>query len=97
MTQAKSRDAIRQFDRHAIEDLGIPGVVLMENAGRQIAAAARDMIQGAADPKVVILAGRGNNGGDGFVVGRHLAMDASSSTPSWAPARAAKSDSPMPT
>lgn len=76
MTQAKSRDAIRQFDRHAIEDLGIPGVVLMENAGRQIAAAARDMIQGAADPKVVILAGRGNNGGDGFVVGRHLAMDA---------------------
>jgi hydroxyethylthiazole kinase-like uncharacterized protein yjeF len=75
MTQAKSRDAIRQFDRHAIEDLGIPGIVLMENAGRQIAAAARDMIQGTADPKVVILAGRGNNGGDGFVVGRHLAMD----------------------
>ena len=34
MTQAKSRDAIRQFDRHAIEDLGIPGIVLMENAGR---------------------------------------------------------------
>ena len=75
MTQAKSRDAIRRFDRHAIEDLGIPGTVLMENAGRQIADAARDMIQGAADPKVLILAGRGNNGGDGFVVARHLAMD----------------------
>ena len=60
MTHAKSRDAIRQFDRHAIEDLGIPGIVLMETAGRQIAAAARDMIQGAADPKVVILAGRGS-------------------------------------
>jgi len=75
MTQAKSRDAIRRFDRHAIEDLGIPGIVLMENAGRQIADAARDMIQGAADPKVLILAGRGSNGGDGFVVARHLAMD----------------------
>ena len=75
MTQAKSRDAIRRFDRHAIEDLGIPGIVLMENAGRQIAQAARDMIQGAADPKVLILAGRGSNGGDGFVVARHLAMD----------------------
>ena len=75
MTPAKSRDAIRRLDRHAIEDLGIPGTVLMENAGRQIAHAARDMIQGAADPKVLILAGRGNNGGDGFVVARHLAMD----------------------
>jgi NAD(P)H-hydrate epimerase len=75
MTEPKSRGAIREFDRHAIEDLGIPGIVLMENAGRQIADAARDMIQGVADPDVLILAGRGNNGGDGFVVARHLAMD----------------------
>jgi len=75
MTPAKSRDAIRRLDRHAIEDLGIPGAVLMENAGRQIADAARGMIQDAADPKVLILAGRGNNGGDGFVVARHLTMD----------------------
>ncbi|KPJ76385.1 MAG: hypothetical protein AMS14_02175 [Planctomycetes bacterium DG_20] len=75
MTRAKSRDEIRDFDRHAIEDLGIPGIVLMENAGRQIADAARDMLRGVAEPKVVILAGRGNNGGDGFVVARHLAID----------------------
>ena len=70
-----TRDAIRAFDRHAIEDLGIPGIVLMENAGRQIADAARRMIAGMADPRVLVLAGRGNNGGDGFVVARHLAMD----------------------
>ena len=75
MTRARSRDEIREFDRHAIEDLGIPGAVLMENAGRQIADVARDMIRDVADPTVLILAGRGNNGGDGFVVARHLAMD----------------------
>ena len=75
MTRARSRDEIREFDRHAIEDLGIPGAVLMENAGRQIADVARDMIKDVAAPTVLILAGRGNNGGDGFVVARHLAMD----------------------
>ncbi len=75
MTRARSRDETREFDRHAIEDLGIPGTVLMENAGRQIADVARDMIKDVADPTVLILAGRGNNGGDGFVVARHLAMD----------------------
>ena len=75
MTRARSRDEIREFDRHAIEDLGIPATVLMENAGRQIAGVARDMIKDVADPTVLILAGRGNNGGDGFVVARHLAMD----------------------
>ena len=75
MTRARSRDEIREFDRHAIEDLGIPGAVLMENAGRQIADVARNMIKDVAGPTVLILAGRGNNGGDGFVVARHLAMD----------------------
>jgi len=71
---AATRDEIRAFDRYAIEVLGVPGVVLMENAGRQIAEAARAMLAGRAKPRVVILAGPGNNGGDGFVVARHLAM-----------------------
>ncbi|MBE3070398.1 MAG: NAD(P)H-hydrate epimerase, partial [Planctomycetes bacterium] len=70
-----TRDEIRAFDRHAIEDLGVPGIALMENAGRQVADAARAMIRGLARPRVVILAGRGNNGGDGYVVARHLAID----------------------
>jgi len=69
-----TRAEIRAFDRYAIETLGVPGVVLMENAGRQIAEVARAMLAGRAKPRVVILAGPGNNGGDGFVVARHLAM-----------------------
>ena len=69
-----TRDEIRAFDRYAIEALGVPGVVLMENAGRQIADVARAMLAERAKPRVVILAGPGNNGGDGFVVARHLAM-----------------------
>ena len=69
-----TRDEIRAFDRYAIEALGLPGIVLMENAGRQIAEAARAMLAGRKKPRVVILAGPGNNGGDGFVVARHLAI-----------------------
>jgi NAD(P)H-hydrate epimerase len=69
-----TRDEVRAFDRYCIERLGIPGIVLMENAGRQIAEAARGMVRGAPGPRVLVLAGRGNNGGDGYVVARHLAL-----------------------
>lgn len=69
-----TREQIRAFDRLAVEQLGIPGIILMENAGRQIAEVAREMIVGQ-NPHVLVLAGSGNNGGDGFVVARHLAID----------------------
>ncbi|MDP6380099.1 MAG: NAD(P)H-hydrate epimerase, partial [Phycisphaerae bacterium] len=59
-------------DRRAIEQVGIPGIVLMENAGRQIAGAAREMLDDSGGKRALILAGGGNNGGDGFVVARHL-------------------------
>jgi len=69
-----TRDEIRAFDRYAIETLGVPGIVLMENAGRQIAEAARAMLHEVRGASALVLAGRGNNGGDGYVVARHLAL-----------------------
>ncbi|MGI5831188.1 MAG: NAD(P)H-hydrate epimerase [Thermoguttaceae bacterium] len=64
---------VRDFDRRAIEDYKIPGLLLMENAGRVLAETLIDAIPGAENPcPVLILAGPGNNGGDGFVMARHL-------------------------
>jgi NAD(P)H-hydrate epimerase len=67
-----SRDDVRAFDRWAINELGIPGVVLMENAGRSCAELIKDKLAGATNPKVCIFCGTGNNGGDGYVIARHL-------------------------
>ena len=65
-----TRAEVREIDRRAIEDFGVPGVVLMENAGR--GAAELLMRLNPAKQKVVICCGKGNNGGDGFVIARHL-------------------------
>jgi NAD(P)H-hydrate epimerase len=67
-----TRDEVRAFDAWAINTLGIPGVVLMENAGRSCAELIEDKLKGAAEPKVCIFCGTGNNGGDGYVIARHL-------------------------
>ena len=72
--ESLSRDQVRAVDRCAIESLGVPGVVLMENAGRQAADAAEALLRDIGGRSVAIVAGAGNNGGDGFVVARHLAM-----------------------
>jgi NAD(P)H-hydrate epimerase len=63
---------MREADRIAIHELGIPSIVLMENAGRAVVAAMQATYENLADLTVAILAGRGNNGGDGFVVARVL-------------------------
>lgn len=61
------------MDRRAIEEFGVPGVVLMENAALGVVAVALDMLRLAAPGRpVVILCGGGNNGGDGLAVARHL-------------------------
>ncbi len=65
-----TREQMREYDRIAIEEVGIPGPVLMENAGRGAAQIARRMLDGGRN--VAVLAGPGNNGGDGFVIARHL-------------------------
>ena len=62
-------DQIRELDRRAIEAYGVPGVVLMENAGRGVA---QTLVELGIAGKVVICCGKGNNAGDGFVVARHL-------------------------
>jgi len=69
-----SRDDIRKIDRCAIEVLRIPGLILMENAGRNAADQIEDFLGGVSGKSVAVVAGGGNNGGDGFVVARHLAM-----------------------
>ncbi len=65
---------MREADRRTIEDVGIPSIVLMENAGRQVVAAMEAIHSDLADRRVAVLCGRGNNGGDGFVVARTLAQ-----------------------
>lgn len=100
---ALTREQMQAFDRWAMEEMGVPGIVLMENAGRGCAevllrvhalsasdntgpgsAADRNSIAlrledfaGGRYPRpkrVVICCGRGNNGGDGYVLGRYLAL-----------------------
>lgn len=65
-------DEVRAFDAWAINTLGIPGVVLMENAGRSCAELVQEKLKDVARPKVCIFCGTGNNGGDGYVIARHL-------------------------
>jgi NAD(P)H-hydrate epimerase len=64
-----TREQSRRVDRLATEKFGLPGLVLMENAGRGVADVLCTL--GIAGP-VVICCGKGNNAGDGFVIARHL-------------------------
>ena len=70
---AMTRDQVRAVDEWAISTLGIPGVVLMENAGRGCAELIKEKLKSVVSPKVCIFCGTGNNGGDGYVIARHLA------------------------
>jgi NAD(P)H-hydrate epimerase len=64
-----TREQARALDRRAMQDFAVPGIVLMENAGRGMAELLRSLGIGGL---VVICCGKGNNGGDGFVIARHL-------------------------
>ncbi len=66
-----TNEEMKKIDGWAIKKLGIPGIVLMENAGRGCV----NILEEYFNPenlKVLVICGTGNNGGDGFVIGRHL-------------------------
>ena len=67
-----SIEEARKIDQDAVERLGMPSILLMENASRAVAEAAREMIAAHHLDEVCVLCGPGNNGGDGLAVVRHL-------------------------
>jgi NAD(P)H-hydrate epimerase len=64
-----TREQVRELDRRAMQEFGVPGIVLMENAGRSMAELLRSL---GINGLVVLCCGKGNNGGDGLVMARHL-------------------------
>ncbi|MBF0455143.1 MAG: NAD(P)H-hydrate dehydratase [Magnetococcales bacterium] len=67
-------DQMWQADRRTIEEIGLPGAVLMENAGAGVARLLKRRFPDWQTRRTLVLAGTGNNGGDGFVVARRLLM-----------------------
>jgi NAD(P)H-hydrate epimerase len=64
-----TREQCRRVDALAIDEYGLPGMVLMENAGR---GTAEKLLELGCRGPVLVCCGRGNNGGDGLVIARHL-------------------------
>jgi hydroxyethylthiazole kinase-like uncharacterized protein yjeF len=69
--QAVSVSQMRRFDQHAIRHLGMPSMLLMEHAGKGVANVVQALIKGSRG-WILVLCGKGNNGGDGLVAARHL-------------------------
>jgi len=67
-------EEMRRMDRRTIEEFGIPGLLLMENAGLQVVTHAERRFGSWRGKRVLVLCGGGNNGGDGMVVARHVAQ-----------------------
>jgi NAD(P)H-hydrate epimerase len=63
---------MREIDRKAIEENNLSGLILMENAGLRIFQSLKNIYPDLRLKKIIIFTGSGNNGGDGFVVARHL-------------------------
>jgi len=70
MRYVVTAEEMRALDAATIEEIGLPGAVLMENAGRAVASEVSDMLDG--DGHVAVCCGAGNNGGDGYVIARCL-------------------------
>ncbi len=72
MLKILTSQQMRAVDRTTIDEIGIPGPVLMENAGLRIAEEILKRFPIPALERIVVVAGKGNNGGDGLVAARHL-------------------------
>ena len=72
MPTALTRAQARQHDDHCMRTLGMPGIVLMENAARGCAELALRMLPRTGHARVVVMCGPGQNGGDGHAIARHL-------------------------
>ncbi len=71
MSVVLTAEQMRAYDAYATGECGVPGIVLMENAGRGAAEVIERLVPDDERP-IVVVCGRGNNGGDGFVAARHL-------------------------
>ncbi|MEO0248341.1 MAG: NAD(P)H-hydrate epimerase, partial [candidate division WOR-3 bacterium] len=69
-----SPDEMREMDEFTIKKLGVPDAVLMESAGRGCFAGLRELFGDLAGASVAVVAGKGNNGGDGFVIARYASF-----------------------
>lgn len=70
--KAVTAEQMRRIDRATSTDIGIPSIVLMENAAREVSKICIRELENIREPKVIIFAGKGNNGGDGFALARLL-------------------------
>ncbi|MDD3879478.1 MAG: NAD(P)H-hydrate dehydratase [Syntrophomonas sp.] len=72
MVKILTAQEMKDIDGRASSEYNIPSLILMENAGIRTVEVVEDLLESSQDKKVLILAGKGNNGGDGLVVARHL-------------------------
>ena len=72
MLPVYTSEEMRGCDAAAVEQYGIPGIVLMENASRGAVDAAESFFGSLRDARIIIISGKGNNGGDGFCMARHF-------------------------
>lgn len=65
-------EEMKEIDKRAVKNFSIPALLLMENAGIALAEKAKEMLKGTIQPRVAVISGKGNNGGDGLAAARHL-------------------------
>ena len=72
MRRIVTTEEMRKIDRRTIEDVGVPGLLLMENAGLGVVRVIEEVLSETNGRRVTVVCGKGNNGGDGMVIARHL-------------------------